>query len=73
MGAVVAHENEHVTHNAAKADQEGMVAHSSVSLHYAMCPECGRMYVSGGTTQTSYTPKQKADESGKGGNVNTFA
>ena len=68
--AVLAHEKEHVSHNAAQAEREGMKAHSVVAIHTAMCPECGKMYVSGGTTTTTYTSKQPApgvyEESSKG-------
>jgi hypothetical protein len=56
--AVVAHEKEHVAHNAAKAEREEMKAHSVVTIHTAMCPECGKPYVSGGTTTTTYSPKK---------------
>jgi len=37
--AVAAHENEHVVHNAQNAEQNGMVAHSTVTYRYAICPE----------------------------------
>jgi hypothetical protein len=76
MASVVSHEYEHVTNNRAKAEQEGMTAHSSVTLSYAVCPECGRMYVSGGKTTTVYTPKQSSgslNEEGQGGIINMFA
>jgi hypothetical protein len=53
--AVRSHEQEHVTRNAAKAESEGMDARSTVAIHMAICPECGRSYVSGGTTTTIYT------------------
>ncbi len=74
--AVAAHENEHVTNNREKAQQSGMTAHSTVTISYGVCPECGRIYVAGGKTTTTFTPKQQTDDlSGKtlGGNVNTFA
>jgi hypothetical protein len=54
------HEQEHVQHNAVKADAAGLKATSSVQIHTAVCPECGRIYVSGGTTITSYSQKQPA-------------
>lgn len=51
--AVRSHEQEHVTRNQAKAAREGKeVVSQSVTLHTAICPECGRVYVSGGTTRT---------------------
>ena len=51
--AVRAHEQEHVS-NAYKeaATENGKVVSASVSIHTAVCPECGRTYVSGGTTHT---------------------
>ena len=52
-GAVRAHEQEHVTNENAKAQLNGgRVVSQSVAIHYAVCPECGRAYVSGGTTTT---------------------
>lgn len=67
-GAVVrAHEQEHVTNAYAKAAiKGGKVISASVSLHLSVCPECGRSYVSGGTTNTQIkyyneeNPYQKA-------------
>ena len=51
--AVRAHEQEHVSNAYKKAATEnGKVISASVSIHTAVCPECGRTYVSGGTTQT---------------------
>ena len=50
---VRAHEQEHVSNAYAKADQKGgEVVRASVSIHTAICPECGRSYISGGTTST---------------------
>ncbi len=51
--AVRAHEQEHVTNAFSKATQKnGKVISAVVSIHTAVCPECGRTYVSGGTTNT---------------------
>lgn len=51
--AVRAHENEHVSNAYKKASQNnGEVLSATVSIHMAVCPECGRSYVSGGTTNT---------------------
>lgn len=51
--AVRGHENEHVVREQAKARQEGRkVVNQSVTYHTAICPECGKVYVSGGTTRT---------------------
>lgn len=51
--AVRAHEQEHVNNAYAKAATgNGKVVRASVSLRTSVCPECGRSYVSGGTTST---------------------
>lgn len=74
--AVAAHENEHVVHNSAQAERNGQVAHSTVTISYAVCPECGRIYVSGGKTQTTFIPGQQTgdfENTGLGGTINTFA
>ena len=65
--AVAAHEQEHVQNNAQKAQSEGMKATSFVQIRSSVCPECGRIYVSGGTTTTYYSKKQPTPgEEGKG-------
>lgn len=63
---VRAHEQEHVSNAYKKAARnDGKVISASVSIHTAVCPECGRTYVSGGTTHTQIkyyngeTPYQK--------------
>lgn len=51
--AVRSHEQEHVTNAYSKAaTQNGKVISATVSIHTSICPECGRSYVSGGTTNT---------------------
>ena len=51
--AVRGHELEHVAHEQAKAQREDRkVVSQTVTLHTDICPECGRVYVSGGTTRT---------------------
>ena len=51
--AVRGHEMEHVYREQAKADREGRkVVSQSVTMHTEICPECGKSYVSGGTTRT---------------------
>ena len=51
--AVRAHEQEHVSNAYKKAAQNnGKVISANVSIHTSVCPECGRSYVSGGTTST---------------------
>lgn len=50
----MAHEQQHVSNAYQKAAQEqGKVVSCNVSLHTAVCPECGTVYVSGGTTSTA--------------------
>lgn len=50
---VRAHEQEHVSNAYKKAATDnGKVVNASVSIHTSVCPECGRSYVSGGTTST---------------------
>lgn len=50
---VMSHEQEHVS-NAYKdaAQNSGKVVSCNVSLKTSVCPECGRTFVSGGTTAT---------------------
>lgn len=51
--AVRAHESQHVSNAYKKAAEGGgKVMQASVAIHTAICPECGRSYVSGGTTTT---------------------
>lgn len=51
---VRAHEQEHVSNAYKKAAQKnGEVINASVSIHTSICTECGRTYVSGGTTNTT--------------------
>jgi len=50
---VLAHENEHVSNEQAKAEEEGRrVVSQTVRLESSICPECGRIYISGGVTRT---------------------
>ena len=52
--AVRAHEGEHVSNAYTKAAKDnGKVINASVAIHTSVCPECGRTYVSGGTTSTT--------------------
>jgi hypothetical protein len=60
--AVSAHESQHVQHEQMKATREGKeVVFQSVQITTGICPECGRVYVSGGktTTVTMDQPEQK--------------
>lgn len=65
--AVRAHEQEHVSNAYKKAAKNnGKVLSASVTIHRGICPECGRSYVTGGTTRTQIkyynedNPYQKA-------------
>ena len=50
---VAAHEGQHVSNERAKAAGEGRrIVSQSVSIETSICPECGRVYVSGGETRT---------------------
>ncbi len=47
------HEQEHVSNAYDKAKEAGgKVLNASVAIHTSICPECGKTYVSGGTTTT---------------------
>lgn len=51
--AVAGHEREHVVRERYQAQQNGRkIISQTVSIHSAICPECGRAYISGGTTRT---------------------
>lgn len=58
-GAMVrSHEQEHVSRERAKAEREDRrVVSQSVTLHTDICPECGKVYISGGTTRTTTASK----------------
>lgn len=50
---VMSHEQEHVANAIAKGNEKGKeLVSATVTLHTSVCPECGRVYVSGGTTHT---------------------
>ena len=54
LSAVTSHENEHVRNEQSKARRDGReIISQTVTLSYDICPECGRHYVSGGTTRTT--------------------
>lgn len=61
--AVRGHEMEHVVREQAKATREDRkVVSQSVTYHTAICPECGKTYVSGGTTRTTTKANPKAEQ-----------
>ena len=54
------HEMEHVVREQAKAEREDReVVSQSVTLHTSVCPECGKVYVSGGNTRTVTAAKRE--------------
>ena len=58
--AVRGHEQEHVVREQAKAQREDRrVVSQSVTLHTDICPECGKTYISGGTTRTVTAAQQE--------------
>ncbi len=68
--AVRGHEMEHVVREQAKARREDRrVVSQTVTYHTAICPECGRAYVSGGTTRTvtASKPEQVQEDGGDQG------
>ena len=61
---VRAHEQEHVRNAYEKEEKgEGKVLQASVQIHTAVCPECGRTYVSGGLTTTKIAYPNEQDDS----------
>lgn len=75
--AIRSHEGEHVSHARAKAQREDQkILSQSVTYHTAICPECGRTYMSGGTTRTVFQSEQnpyKEDAEQKGQYLDTIA
>ena len=60
--SVSAHESEHVSNEQAKAEQEGReIISQTVTLKTSICPECKRVYVSGGETRTISRPKNQEE------------
>jgi len=59
---VRAHEQEHVNHEQVSAKEQGAkVVAQNVVIHYGICPECGRPFVSGGTTTTVTSAKESSE------------
>lgn len=82
--AVRGHEMEHVTRERSEAAREDRkVVSQSVTYHSAICPECGDVYISGGTTRTTTKSKgtepeqlyakQEASKDPEGGKLDTYA
>jgi hypothetical protein len=60
---VSAHEQEHVSNERANAHKEGKeIVSQSVVLRTSICPECGRSYISGGTTTTVTKGSNEKDD-----------
>jgi len=83
-GKVMAHEQEHVTNAIAEGNEKNKeLVSATVSLKTAICPECGRTYIAGGTTTTmmriygddpySKNLKSFEAEATKGNNVDCVA
>jgi len=64
---VAAHEREHVVNERSKAHRQGReIINQTVTLTYDCCPECGKSYVSGGTTRTTSVGKSEPDNNQQG-------
>lgn len=81
---VMGHEQEHVSNARAEGSKENKeLVSASVTLHTSICPECGRVYISGGTTKTtmrtynedafSQNLKSMEKEAATGDNVDEYA
>jgi hypothetical protein len=75
---VMSHEQEHVNREQVKAQEEGRkVIFQAVRILTDVCPECQRVYVSGGVTETVTAAVEKKDpfnyggDNMVGGSVNT--
>ena len=63
------HEQEHVNREQVKAQREGRkVVFQAVRIFTSICPECHRIYVSGGVTETVTGAVEKRDMFNTGGN-----
>ncbi|MCL2820502.1 MAG: hypothetical protein FWD38_06690 [Oscillospiraceae bacterium] len=61
--AVASHEQEHVRNEQANAQRDNReIISQSVTLTYDTCPECGKQYVSGGTTRTTSIGKSESED-----------
>lgn len=72
--AVRGHEQEHVVREQAKAAREDRrVVSQSVTLHTDICPECGRVYVSGGVTRTTTAADTQPETENSEGQRNPYS
>lgn len=59
---VMSHEMEHVSNAIAEGSKPNkQLVSATVTLHTSVCPECGRVYVSGGTTHTTIRTTKKTE------------
>jgi hypothetical protein len=59
--SIVSHESEHVLREQVKAAREDRkVISQTVTFKTSVCPECGRIYVSGGVTRTTTAEEYSA-------------
>ena len=59
---VMSHEREHVANAVSEGNKENKdLLNVSVTLHTSVCPECGRVYVSGGTTHSTIKTTKGGD------------
>jgi hypothetical protein len=64
--AVFSHEREHVANAMEKARQIDGNAQATVRIHTDVCPECKKVYVSGGTTEVTISAQaEEPDPIGK--------
>jgi hypothetical protein len=56
---VMAHEREHISSDRAKAEREDRtVVSQTITISTSICPECSKIYVSGGSARTVTASKQ---------------
>ncbi|MCH5252182.1 MAG: hypothetical protein J1F22_04345 [Lachnospiraceae bacterium] len=61
--AVMGHEKEHLANAIAEGSQKNkQLVSASITLHTSVCPECGRVYVSGGVTHTQIRTMKNGQE-----------
>lgn len=74
--AVASHEQEHVSNNRISAQKSGGdILFQNVSIQTNICPECKRVYVSGGVTKSvaAYNSSNQSNENKVGNIIDTFA
>ncbi len=60
--AVIGHEREHESRAYDEGERTGADVQSSIRIHTSICPECKKVYVAGGVTETRISqPKQAMD------------